>query len=379
MKTIKGIAWDHPRGFDSIVAATEQYLNTSATCRIKWDKRSLTEFGDLSLSLLTDNYDLLIIDHPFVGEAHASELLLPLKNILSSEFLEIQSRLHIGPCYTSYTFAGHQYALPVDAAAQCCAYNPKGIGQANIPNNWEDYLYLMKDSKFNNKVLWPLCPTDMWCSFLTLAAQLGKNEGDHVFDGDGLNVELSLGALDWLKKLTKNISLQCLNMNPIETLISISRHEDHMFSPLIFGYNNYCRKGYRGLEFSNVFGFKGEQPTSLLGGAGIAVSSKSRNYSELAGFLRFIMRDEIMSGSYFEAGGQPSLKSSWSSDTLNQYTSDFFSKTNDTIVNAYTRPCLPGFSTFQIEAAELIHGAIRGLSDAAIVREMNLLYQKHCC
>jgi len=292
--------------------------------------------------------------------------------------LELQSQLHVGTCYASYSFGGYQYALPVDASAQVCAFNPKNISRASLPGDWEEFLVLMSDKKFSSKVLWPLCPTDLWCSFLTLASQLGNKTSSDVFDEDGLNVPLSLEALDLLKQLTERVPRQCLNMNPVETLVTLGKGKNHLISPLLFGYNNYCRKDDGQIEFSNALGLKGQHPSSLLGGAGIAVSSKSRNYSEIAGFLRFIMRDEVLSGPYFEAGGQPSLRSSWSSTPLNIDTTGFFSKTIDTVANAYTRPRLPGFSSFQMEAAELMHRSIRGLSGLSMLSVINDLYHQHC-
>ena len=117
---------------------------------------------------------------------------------------------------------------------------------------------------------------------------------------------------------------------------------------------------------------------SLLGGAGIALSSKSNNFDEVADFLTFFMQDEILSGPYFKAGGQPSLKSSWESNTLNAQTSDFFNRTIDTIVNAYTRPRLAGFNIFQFEAAELMHGMLTSSSKGSIIQAINKLYHMHC-
>ena len=259
MKTIKGITWDHPRGFDSIVAATEEYHKISDTCRIKWDARSLSDFGDLPLSALVDHYDLLIIDHPFVGEAHAKKLLVPLENLLSYEFLEQQSQLQVGPCYASYSFSGHQYALPVDASAQFCVLNPKLLNWDSTPGDWDEFLELLEDRGFKKKVLWPLCPTDLWCSFLTLAAQLAKKTSAKVFDDQGLNIAISSEALDLLKRLIEGIPSQCFNLNPIQVLDILSSQNEYALAPLIFGYNNYSRPGFGGLEFSNAIELKGEQ------------------------------------------------------------------------------------------------------------------------
>jgi len=303
---------------------------------------------------------------------------MPLENVLSSEFLEKQSQLHIGPCYASYSFSGHQYAIPIDASAQFCALNPKSISRAGTPCDWEEFLELMRDPEFKGKVLWPLCPTDLWCSFLTLAAQVAKKTTSKVFDGQGLNIAVSREALDLMKRLIEHIPQLCFDLNPINALDMLCSQNEFAFAPLIFGYNNYCRPGFGELEFSNAIGLKGEEPLSLLGGAGIALSSKSENHYEIADFLRFIMQYKIMSGPYFNAGGQPSLKSTWESNTLNARSSNFFKNTIDTIAHAYTRPRLPGFNTFQFKAAELMHGTLRNSSEESIIKAIIKLYHEHC-
>jgi len=44
--------------------------------RIIWDIRSLKDFGDKPIEELIDEYDLITIDHPYMGQADKHGLLL---------------------------------------------------------------------------------------------------------------------------------------------------------------------------------------------------------------------------------------------------------------------------------------------------------------
>lgn len=378
MKQLKGITWDHPRGYDSIVAASEVFHNQNDEIRVNWDIRSLKEFGDLPISNLIDKYDLLMIDHPFVGEAHEQNLLLPLQDVMSAVFLIEQSTSHISECYSSYTYNNHQYAIPIDAAAQFSAYNKLSISTSSIPQNWSDYLHEIKNLRFRNKVVWPLCPTDLWCSFFTLAAQIGNQKAEDVFNQDGLNLEIGRESFEYLKQLIEPLREQCWSLNPIGALDLLSKGQNYGFSPLLFGYSNYGRKGMGNVRFLNVLNLPNQPPISLMGGVGIAVSSKTKFKDEIATYLSFIMKDSVIAESYFNSGGQPSLESVWNSDEHNRKTSNFFSNTKDTISNAYIRPRIPGFNSFQEQASLFIHEHFRSANMITLVDSVNEIFKTNC-
>ena len=383
MKELLGMTWDHPRGFNSIVAATEKFNEQSTTCRISWHKRSLKDFGDFPIEHLVEKFDLIMIDHPFVGEAQLKNLLQPIETILPADFIDEQSQANIGSTFESYSFGDSQWALPIDAATQVSAYNPKLISQSSLPTNWDNYIELMQTASFRTKVLWPLCETDVWCSFLTIAAQLGNDQNKSVFSSDGLNHDLAVEALALLRQLTEHVSKDCWKMNPINTLELMSNAGSQIaFSPLLFGYNNYSRPDGKAqlIEFLNAVSFKKESPVALLGGVGIAISVQSNHHQELANYLQFIMREEILSGSYFDAGGQPSSKSAWMSNEINTRTAGFFSNTIQSMENAFVRPRVPGFNIFQERAAKLINEGLTGKSSSEeqIIHSIDKVYND-CC
>ncbi len=80
MKILKGIAWDHPRGFDPMVATADLFHTRNPDIEIVWDKRPLQAFADRPIEEMAFDYDLMVIDHPHVGEASRKNLIYELNN-----------------------------------------------------------------------------------------------------------------------------------------------------------------------------------------------------------------------------------------------------------------------------------------------------------
>jgi len=370
MKNLKGITWDHPRGFNSIVASSNLYHAHNSLVNIEWYTRSLKEFGDQPISELVEKFDLLMIDHPFVGEAHKYNLLVPLETMLPSSLLNKHESLHIGHSYPSYTYEKSQYALPIDASAQFTAFNSQMISKASIPTTWEDYLDQLKDSKFKNSVLWPLCPTDLWCSLLTVCAQI---DGGDFFE-QGFKREIVFQGIEHLKIHTSGLNPICWDSNPINALEQMKQN-NFAYSPLLFGYAHYSNKS-TSIQFTNPIAFNPDYPLTLLGGVGIAVSSYSPHREVLTEFLTFLFQHSSIDA-YFLAGGQPSLKEVWKNNAYNESTHDFFLNTSKSMENTYIRPKKPGFHRFQKEASELFHAQYRSVSTKNMVSLLANLYTKH--
>src|SRR5699024_8208415 len=123
LKTIiKGMTWDHERGVAPLLAVTKEFQKQHPNIEITWDKRPLKDFEDFPVSILAEKYDLMMIDHPFIGEAVKQEVFTALDDYLPKEFLEDQAKFSVGQSHESYTWEGKQWALAVDTAAQVAAY-----------------------------------------------------------------------------------------------------------------------------------------------------------------------------------------------------------------------------------------------------------------
>ncbi|MGH6805714.1 MAG: carbohydrate ABC transporter substrate-binding protein, partial [Ensifer adhaerens] len=65
--TLKGMTWSHPRGYDPMVACSRIWQEKTGVA-IHWEKRSLQDFEAYPVEDLAKAYDLIVIDHPHVGQ-----------------------------------------------------------------------------------------------------------------------------------------------------------------------------------------------------------------------------------------------------------------------------------------------------------------------
>src|ERR1700731_875032 len=113
---LRGITWQHTRGFVPMVATAQRFFELHPQISIRWETRSLQAFADQPIEKLANDFDLLVIDHPFVGRASRGDVLLPMNFLLDALFLEEQSVNAVGASYESYAWAGQVWALPTDMA-----------------------------------------------------------------------------------------------------------------------------------------------------------------------------------------------------------------------------------------------------------------------
>src|ERR1039458_178732 len=117
MIELRGITWDHTRGYLPMVATAQRFSELNPRIGISWEKRALQRFADGQIEQLADHFDLLVIDRPFVGTAAECGCLLPLDEHLPESFLAEQTASSVGRSHESYFFGRHQWALAIDAAA----------------------------------------------------------------------------------------------------------------------------------------------------------------------------------------------------------------------------------------------------------------------
>ena len=61
------MTWDHPRGFDPLVACARLWRERTGV-DVLWERRSLQDFESFPVQTLAQQYDLIVIDHPHVGQ-----------------------------------------------------------------------------------------------------------------------------------------------------------------------------------------------------------------------------------------------------------------------------------------------------------------------
>ena len=147
---LKGMTWSDPRGYDPVVAAAEVFREAHPYVQIIWDKRSLQGFESTPVDELAAEYDLMVIDHPHVGAIVEEGCLSAFDDYLPRDVLLKLEAETVGKSFQSYAYAGHQWALPIDAAAQVQAIRPDLIDAPAL--RFSDVLELAREGR----VVWPL-------------------------------------------------------------------------------------------------------------------------------------------------------------------------------------------------------------------------------
>ena len=112
---------------------------------------------------------------------------------------------------------------------------------------------------------------------------------------------------------------------------------------------------------------------SLLGGAGIAVSSHCKHIQQAANYAFWICSSEIQKGLYTEHQGQAGNVTAWEDATANALTNHFFINTRQALNNAYVRPRYPTWPRFQEYLGEIVHDHL--LNDRNSLTTMEKLQQ----
>ena len=107
---LKGLTWDHPRGYAPLIGGAPEYEKQNPGIKIRWDRRSLRDFGEAPVEQYVDRYDLLIVDHPFVGFAAAHDVLVDLAPFFTKGERSNFTNDSVGPSWESYWYQGGLWA-----------------------------------------------------------------------------------------------------------------------------------------------------------------------------------------------------------------------------------------------------------------------------
>ncbi len=351
---LRGLAWDHERCWGPLEASASQFQTKYPNVNIQWDRRSLWSFGEGNLEELVNDYDLIMIDHPFAGESVNNHYFHDLTQLLPPDFLSDQRQNSTGPSYESYLFDRYLTALPIDAACQVAAYRLDLFEkhQFNLPKTLQDLIALGEQARNKGLYLgYPAIPVDIMCSFLTISANLG-----YPLRQNQSFIELKpfQKVCDIIRTMLSFAHPDSFHWNPIQCYEYMSQHDDVIYNPLGFGYLNYSKSNReKPLLFDNIVSFANNDNCngSLLGGAGLAISKRCQHTALAAEYAAFIAGEAYQSTDYVLFGGQAGHAKAWASPNNNAQYGHFFSNTQKTISSAYLRPRFPGFMTFFRNAA----------------------------
>ena len=371
---LKGITWAHSRGITPLLAVSQRFSELNPGVEIQWEKRSLQEFADFPIEKLTTIYDLLIIDHPWVGCAAATNCVLPLNEYLSAAYLADQLSNSVGYSHLSYYYNNKQWALAVDAATPVASYRKDLLQMHNVavPETWEDVLALAK----LGKVAVPAIPIDLLMYFYTFCIGHGKepfrNEQEIIDKETGTN------AIETMKELYSLIDKSMYNRNPIAVAELMTSTNDYWYCPFAYGYSNYSRKGYANatIQYTDVVTFNKKKLQTTIGGTGLAVSAFSKHPELAVNFAAMVASGECQRTMYVQNGGQPGHRAAWLDETANQLTNSFFTNTLPVMDNGFVRPRYNGYLHFQDNAgAPLQHCIMNDTNPGQALAEMNLIYK----
>jgi multiple sugar transport system substrate-binding protein len=308
-------------------------------------------------------YDLIIVDHPFVGFAAAHDVLVDLSSWLVEADKKRFAEDSVGPSWDSYWYRGGLWAFPIDAAAQVASYRPDLLSQlsSDPPRTLASLTQLARNARRAGKfIIVPACPTDAISLFFTVTSSI-----DHPIleDADPF-VEPAVGraVLQLLHDLIAVAHPRSVEWNPIQVYDFMVASSEAIYCPYAFGYSNYSREGLpTKLKFTTApaAGQRGCAGT-MLGGTGVAVSSASPYREHAIAYAKWLVSKQHQAGRYFQEGGQPASLAAWTDPEVNAASNDFFRDTLPTLESAYVRPRFDGFVRFFECAGIEINRCLRG-------------------
>jgi multiple sugar transport system substrate-binding protein len=370
---LRGITWNHSRGFLPMVATAQRFEELHPEVEIVWEKRSLQAFADAPIGELAEDFDLLVIDHPSVGEAMG--FLLPLDEHLTPDYVTDQALSSVGRSVESYEWDGHRWALAIDAAAPVSCYRLDLLSEMRslMPRTWPELLELAQ----RGAVALPLTPVDALMAFYMLCGAAGE---EPFLRSDRLVAEqVGAGALAHLADLARACGPECLYRNPIATYELMASGDRIAYCPFAYGYSNYARHGYARelLRFGGLVTMPdGRRLCSTLGGAGLAISRRCTEVSSAVEYCCFVAGAACQSGLYFASGGQPGHRSAWEDPSVNAACQSFFQDTLPVLDEAYLRPRFHGYLKFQQDAGPVLHRFLSAGGDPRrVCNELEQIYR----
>lgn len=389
-RALRGITWDHPRGYAAL--GELERLDAMADTRygavpapLTWDRQPLTGFESRPIADLAQRYDLLVVDHPGLGTATTA--LRPLDELFSPAELAAWAGATVGPSFGAYRYAGHQWALPLDAATQICMVHPGLMDARPPPATWQEVavaarelpVVLVLGGPHALLTLLAICAAQE----VPPVAETGGGSPVGGFAEDGAARDAVLGALDLLGDVCARVDL-ALAGNPIGVLEAMATGDAAACCPLVYGYVTYSEPGRRShrLTACDAPAWQpGGRRGSVLGGTGIAVSSRvgGESIPAVRAHIRRLLAEPVQAELVPRAGGQAALRTAWESGAVNAACGGFYRHTRVTLDQAWVRPRFPGWIAFQEQGSAMVRGGLRRrAAPIQILRQLQRTFRA-CC
>ena len=366
------MAWGHRRAVDPLIAAAAAYERDHPDVRIVWDARPLQGFEFTPVAELARTHDVIVLDHPFMGEVAQSRCLMPLH----SELPELVDRDFIGPSLATYRYADALWAAPVDAACQTAVYRPDLLERlgGRVPRSLPEVLALGAAARAEGLHLAiALAGVHALMTLFTLCAALGRPcaiEEHAPF----AHPDTAREALALIRALLRHCPQEALDWNSIAVHEAMVAREDLVYCPAVYCYLTYAEADMaRPLRFADLPAMSsGQEPRgSTVGGAGIAISAHAPAPDATVAFLRFLTRPDTQRA-FAEHHGQPAHGDAWRDERIDARFGGAFSAVRGTMELSWTRPRWPGYLALQAEGGRIVEAHLRGeVDDRDAISQLN--------
>lgn len=367
---LRGMTWQHRRALDPLAASLPRFRAEHPGIDIEWSSRSLVGFEFQPVEQLAKNYDLIILDHPFMGDAARKGYLLRLDESLAG-----QDSDYIGPSLATYRYDGATYAVPVDAACQVAVFRPDLMSMMNAapPKTWAAVLALGGTAARNGlKLAIGLSGVHSLMTFFTLMAGLGRPCADTpeepFCDGAAAHEALAI-----LRGLLQYCPPEVLDWNSIR-LHEVMVAEDHLaYCPAVYCYATYAQADQpKPLRFADLPGHAGASPKgSTIGGTGLAISTACTAPEAALAYAAFAAAAATQL-EFARHHGQPARIEAWNDAAIDRDFGGCFAATRASLEGSWIRPRYPGYLGFQEHGGMLVERHLRGdLGEADLLMKLH--------
>ena len=371
MITLRGRTWrSAKRGHGGLRAAAASYTRIHPDVRIEWEQ---LEFDELFLDSRSQfvsgsvDFDLLMIDHPWVGEFAVNGWLVDL-----DEMLEAGQRADLEDdadpsSLESYRYEGGLWALPVDAACQILAFRPDLVGKAadRLPGDWDSFLALggsCHDPPDRCAFTHQFGGPNQFLTLLGIAAALG--DSPYGEPARGLDPDAGARGLGILRRVWE-LSLESQVGSPEQlahrTFPLMLSEDRAAMCPGVFAYITFYGGGGErrlGIADMPVMPETGKR-TSLLGGMGLAIPSASLHRDAAWDYAWYVMSRKVQGGVYLENGGQPGRVSALTSGYADDACAGFGPVLAKALDGCFIRPTPPGWHRAERVGGDIVMGFLK--------------------
>jgi multiple sugar transport system substrate-binding protein len=366
-RELRGLTWDHPRGY-RVLDAVAGMLAPGVV--VRWDRQPLEDFESRPLRTLAGDYDLLVVDHPGLGEAVRDGALHPLDRLFTPDELARWRAGSAGASFDSYRLAGRQWALPLDAAAQVAVTRPDLT--AARPAGWAEAVQLA------DTVPTALCLGGPHALLMFSAICLAAGSPPAADGPEFVTAAAGTGALEVMAALLERADRDLAMRNPIAVLDAMATDDGPAYCPLVYGYISYQRPdgdpGPHRLSFFDApAGAAGIG--SVLGGTGLAVSRSCTQLQTAATLIRTLLSGPVQTRVFAAQGGQSATADAWLDPGVDAASGGFYRATWATVRQAWVRPRFAGYLEFQAAASEVLRaGLLARAAPGRLVSRVNELF-----